>query len=83
MKKWNIRVVRNEGQLMVVQLVNSQQEDVPINFNSIKDSLRNHIYQSKKQEFLENIVDSLKINYNVVIYNTELDLKEENISDSL
>ncbi|MBC8525486.1 MAG: hypothetical protein H8D22_01245 [Candidatus Cloacimonetes bacterium] len=68
MKKWNIRIVQDKGKLNIIQLLNIKRENVPIPYNSIKDSLTKVILDNKKNTFLENALDSLKINYTVKIY---------------
>ncbi|MEA2103555.1 MAG: hypothetical protein U9P79_02780 [Candidatus Cloacimonadota bacterium] len=68
MKQWNMRVIQDGKNLKVVQLLKIQKEDVPINFISLKDSLHSKLIEDKRENFLENSLDSLKINYNVTIY---------------
>jgi len=68
MEKWNIRVVMDENNLKVIQLLNIEKENVPISFKTLKDSLRELILEKRHENFSKNALDSLKINYNVTTY---------------
>lgn len=68
MKKWNIRIIRDKGNLNIVQLLDTQKKNVPIPFETIKDSLKNVLIENKRNSFLDNALDSLKIKYKAKIF---------------
>lgn len=68
MKKWNIRIIRDEGKLKVVQLLDIREKEVPIVFDTIKDSLKSQLIENKRKSLLDNALDSLKIKYKAKIF---------------
>ena len=63
MKRWNIRIVNDNNKLIIVQLLDVKSEEKPLAFQAIKDSLRIVLMSKKREQFLENTLDSLKIKY--------------------
>lgn len=68
LNRWNIRIFQDREDLKIVQLLEIIQEERPIPFAEIQDSLRETILESKRAEFLENVLDNLQIQYKVKIY---------------
>lgn len=68
LKKWNIRIFQDEEGLKIVQILDIIQEQNPIPFVEIQDSLRTLILEEKRTAFLENVIDSLQIKYTAKIY---------------
>ncbi|MBS3741043.1 MAG: hypothetical protein KGY75_03380 [Candidatus Cloacimonetes bacterium] len=68
MKKWNIRIIKDGNQIKVVQLLNKEDQAYTINFDSIKDSLKSVLLEQKRKELLESAIDSLKVDYSLIIY---------------
>ncbi|MGC9337248.1 MAG: peptidylprolyl isomerase [Candidatus Cloacimonadia bacterium] len=68
LKKWNIRIFQDEEGLKIVQLLDIILEERPIPFAEIRDSLRASILENKRTAFLENVLDTLQIQYTVKIY---------------
>jgi len=68
MKRWHIRIIEDEGVLKMVQLQDTLEEEQPIPFQEISDSLFNILLEQKREEFLANALDSLEISYKVKIY---------------
>lgn len=68
MKKWNIRIIKDKGELNIVQLLDIEKKNVPIPFQNIKDSLKTILIENKRKSFLDNALDSLKIKYKAKIF---------------
>ncbi|MBN2018568.1 MAG: hypothetical protein JW794_10635 [Candidatus Cloacimonetes bacterium] len=68
MKRWHIRIIDDEGKLKIVQLLDTIEEQSPIPFQDISDSLLIELLEIKREEFITNSLDSLEINYKVKIY---------------
>jgi len=68
MKKWNIRIVKDKNKIKVIQLLAKEDNSLTVKFDSIKDSLRTVLLEQKRKQILNNAIDSLKVNYSLIIY---------------
>lgn len=68
MKKWNIRIIKDQNKIKIVQLLAKEENALTVEFNSIKDSLKTVLMEQKREQILINAMDSLKVDYSLIIY---------------